>query len=104
MASPDPRREFLTFASAGHEPLDPSDPAPGQVSEDLTGWDRGRLEAVFETLLRSDLDHAWDGDQMVFHAADRPKVIEVLDRFRDAPRHEIDEVLDRFYEDEEEGF
>ena len=86
--------------------LDPTDPAPDQVAEDLTGWDSLRLEAVWETLWRSDVDFAWtDQEHLVFHAADRPAITQVLDRFRDAPMHEIDQVLDRYWEednDEEE--
>jgi hypothetical protein len=77
--------------------LDPDDPAPDQVAESLSGWHTLRLEAVWETLTRSDLDFAWDhDDQLVFHAPDRHAVTAVLDRFRDAPLHEIDEVLDRY--------
>ena len=91
--------------AGGWEPLDPTDPAPDEVSEDLTGWDRYRLEAVFETLWRTDLDLAWEltNDRLVFRAGDRTAVAEVLDRFCDAPRHEIDEVLDRFWEEDNEA-
>jgi hypothetical protein len=104
--TPEPTAVSLPLA---REPLDPIDPAAGQVCEDLCGWDTLRLEAVFETLLRSDIDHAWqDGRELVFHDADRAAVDEVLDRFRDAPWHEITDLLDRYwdedtYEEEEEG-
>lgn len=83
------------------EPLDPNDPVPDQDSEGLIGWDTGRIQVVLETLWRSDIDHTWDvtGDQLLFHASDRPAVTQVLDRFRDS-MHEIDEALDRLCEDD----
>lgn len=88
--------------------LDPGDPAPDQVAEDLTGWDTLRLEAIWETLMRSDVDVAWtSAEHLLFHAADRPAITAILDRFRDAPSHEIDQVLDRYYDEgeaEEQGF
>lgn len=82
--------------------LDPDDPAPDQVAEGLSGWHTLRLEAVWETLTRSDLDFAWaSDDQLVFHAPDRPAITAVLDRFRDAPLHEIDEVLHRYWAEDD---
>ena len=83
------------------EPLDPNDPVPDQDSEGLIGWDTGRIQVVLETLWRSNIDHTWDvtGDQLLFHASDRPAVTQVLDRFRDS-MHEIDEALDRLCEDD----
>jgi hypothetical protein len=88
---------------SGWEPLDPDDPLPDQDSVDLTGWGTYRTEVVIETLWRTDIDLTWDvtKDRLVFHAADRPAVMEVLDRFRDAPSHEIDEVLDRLWDEDE---
>jgi hypothetical protein len=88
---------------SGCEPLDPNDPVPDQGSEGLIGWDTDRIQVVLKALWRSDIDHTWDvtGDQLLFHAGDRPAVTQVLDRFRDAPNHEIDEALDRLWEDDD---
>ena len=82
--------------------LDPDDPAPDQVAESLCGWHILRLDAVWETLTRSDIDFAWaSDDHLVFHAADWPAVTAVLDRFRDAPLNDVDEVLARYWAEDE---
>lgn len=81
--------------------LDPDDPAPDQVAESLYGWHIMRLDAVWETLTRSDIDFAWASDHLVFHAVDRPAITAVLDRFRDAPLDHVDEVLARYWAEDE---
>ena len=83
------------------EPLDPTDPGPEHVFVDLNDWDIQRLDAVFETLMRSDLDFAWTSqEQICFHDADKVAIDEVLDRFRDAPLDEVAEVLHRYWEED----